>query len=169
MSIVLTNGVHYIATSKSGGIIKTQILEEAQTFYNVNNAMQKIWKAYGKCKGYYPYDTKRNISLHKKKRKKYTMQQRKIIYEKSNGCCELCGKKLFYDDMTLDHIIPLSMGGKEELNNLQATCFACNQFKRNILPDDFVDRIIEIFLYQTEKKCNKSMKIRIINKLLESL
>lgn len=116
--------------------------------------MRKIFKAPGKCKGYYPYDTEdTNCECSgKRKRKKYSKEERKIIYNKSNGCCELCGKRLLFEEITLDHIVPLSMGGADDMENLQASCYACNQFKSNILPDDFMERIIKIFLYQMEKK-----------------
>ena len=103
------------------------------------------------------------------KRKNYSDEERKIIYNKSGGRYELCGMRLSFMDMTLDHIIPLSMGGEDSMENLQTACYACNQFKSNILPDDFMDRIIKIFLYQTEKKCSKDLKLRIIHKLVETL
>lgn len=170
MAIVLTNGKHYIATDHKGGIIKTLILEEAQIFYNVNAAMRKVRKAPVKCKGYYPYDTE-DVSGYspKKKRKSYTKEERKLIYDKSKGRCVLCGKRLTLENMILDHIIPLSMGGEESMDNLQATCYADNQFKNNILSEAFIDRIVKIFLYQTKKNCSKELKRKIIYSLLESL
>ena len=64
----------------------------------------------------------------------------------------MCGRKILLEDMTLDHIKPLSMGGEDELNNLACTCYPCNLFKGNILPDDFMERITDIFIYQLEKK-----------------
>lgn len=171
MAIVLTNGIYYIATNRKGRIIKTPTLEDAQTFYSVNVAMRKIFKSSGKCKGYYPYDTEDTTCGCgvKKKRRIYSKDERKIIYDKSNGHCELCGHRLLLENMTLDHIIPLSMGGEDSMENLQASCFVCNQFKSNILPDDFMNRIIKIFLYQTEKKCSKKMKLKIIRKLVETM
>lgn len=171
MAIVLTNGMFYIATTKSGGILKTPLLEEAQTFYSVNSAMMKIFKAPGKCKGYYPYDTEDKACKcgTKRKRRKYSEEERKIIYDRSGGRCALCGQKLLLDDMTIDHIVPLSMGGEDSLDNIQASCFACNQFKDNILPDVFLNRIIKIFLYQTEKNCSRNMKLKIIDKILQTM
>lgn len=170
MAIVLTNGIYYIATNKKGGIIKTPIIGDAQIFYSVNVAMRKKLKSPGKCKGYYPYDTEETIGCNAKiRRKAYSKEERKIIYDKSGGRCELCGQRLLFEDMTLDHIMPLSMGGEDSMENLQAACYACNQFKSNILPDDFMDRIIKIFLYQTEKKCSKDIKLKIVHELLEAL
>lgn len=154
MAIVLTNGKYYIAVSSTGKISKTEDIEKAQTFYSCNVAMQKVFKVPGKCKGYYPYDTQ-DITCGcgtKRKRKSYTREERKIIYDKSYGRCELCGKRLVFEEMTLDHIIPISLGGADNMDNLQAACYSCNQFKSNILPDDFIERITEIFMYQMEKK-----------------
>ena len=170
MAIVLTNGTYYIATNKNGGIIKTPIIEDAQIFYSVNVAMRKKLKLPGKCKGYYPYDTEDITGCNvKKRRKTYSKEERKIIYDKSKGRCELCGQRLLLENMTLDHIVPLSMGGEDSMDNLQVLCYDCNQLKSNILPDDFMDRIIKIFLHQAEKKCSKDMKLKIIHKLVESL
>ena len=171
MAIVLTNGIYYIAVNKNGGIIKTPIIENAQTFCSVNVAMRKKLRAPGKCRGYYPYDTE-DIAcgcVSKKKRKTYSKEERKIIYDRSDGRCALCGQRLLLENMTLDHIMPLSMGGGDSIENLQASCSVCNQFKSNILPDDFMDRVIKIFLYQTEKKCSRDMKLKIIHKLVELL
>lgn len=167
MAILLTNGKCYIAHSKRGKVIKVTDIEQAQDFYSVERAINQRNKTPGKCAGYYYIDTEKYKS--KIKRKNYSDEERKIIYNKSGGRCELCGMRLSFMDMTLDHIIPLSMGGEDSMENLQTACYACNQFKSNILPDDFMDRIIKIFLYQTEKKCSKDMKLRIIHKLVEVL
>ena len=167
MAILLTNGKCYIAHDKRGKVIKVTDIEQAQDFYSVERAINQKRKTPGKCYGYYYIDTEKYKT--KIKRKKYSDEERKIIYDKSNGRCELCGQRLFLDNMTLDHIIPLSMGGKDDMENLQASCYACNQFKSNSLPDDFMDRIINIFLSQMKKKCNNDMKLRIIHKLVETL
>lgn len=169
MSIVLTNGCHYIAYGKNGTIIKVTHIEQAKDFYSVERAINQKRKTLGKCAGYYYIDTESKAYKRKTKRKIYSDEERKIIYDKSGGRCELCGLRITQENMTLDHIIPLSMGGRDDMENLQAACFACNQFKRNILPEDFMGRIVKIFLYQTEKKCGKDMKLRIIHKLVETL
>ena len=167
MAIVLTNGKYYIAHNRAGAVIKVTDIGQAQDFYSVERAINQRNKTPGKCAGYYYVDTEKYKS--KIKRKSYSDEQRKIIYNKSNGRCELCGQRLLLENMTLDHIVPLSLGGEDDMENLQATCFACNQFKSNILPEDFMDRIIKIFLYQMERKCGKDMKLRIIHKLVETL
>lgn len=47
------------------------------------------------------------------------------------GRCELCGYKFSsLQDVTLDHIVPLSLGGSEKPDNWQLTCSLCNNQKR---------------------------------------
>lgn len=167
MAILLTNGKYYIAHNSNGAVIKVSDIEQAQDFYSVERAINQRNRTPGKCAGYYYIDTEKYKA--KIKRKNYSDEERKIIYNKSGGRCELCGQRLLFEEMTLDHIVPLSMGGEDSMENLQTACYACNQFKSNILPDGFMDRIIRIFLYQTENKCSKDMKLKIIHKLVEAL
>lgn len=143
----ITNDTYYIATNKNGGVIKTPILEDAQRFYNVNG----------------------KPTNGKKKRKKYSEDVRKMIYYKADGRCVLCGRKILYKNMTLDHVVTLAMGGADEVENLACTCFICNQFKGLILPDDLLDRITQIFLYQMNKKHCSNWKWKIIRKILLKL
>lgn len=45
--------------------------------------------------------------------------------------CQLCGKELTRETVTIDHIIPVSKGGTNVLENLQPLCFHCNSVKRD--------------------------------------
>lgn len=180
MAIVLTNGELFVSRKKTGGVIKVKDISQAQDFHTMERALNQIKKAPGKCKSYYPVDTSvteivvasetekiTSVGNKKKiKRKQYTTEQRKIIYQRANGRCQLCGRKIKYEDMTLDHIVPLSLGGADEMENLQCTCFPCNKFKSNILPDKFIDRITEIFMFQMEKNHSNRLKWKIARKLL---
>ena len=161
MALVLTNGQCYIATKKSGGIIKTPYIEEAQRFSSMYSANRKLQKAPGKCRGYYILKISNG-----KKRRKYSTDVRKMIYTKASGRCVLCGNKILFEDMTLDHIIPLAMNGPDEVENLQCACKFCNGAKASALPEEFIDRISNIFLYQMEKKYANSLKWKIVHKLL---
>ena len=53
--------------------------------------------------------------------------------------CVKCGKKLRKGDIDIDHIIPQSYGGSDNLNNLQCMCRHCNRSKRNDLDDVVTD------------------------------
>lgn len=92
-----------------------------------------------------------------------------MIYNKAEGHCQLCGKKITFDEMTLDHIVPLGMGGRDEEDNLQCSCRSCNEFKSNILPEEFENKINTIFFYQSNKKYKGSLRWKIAQKLLKAM
>jgi 5-methylcytosine-specific restriction endonuclease McrA len=48
------------------------------------------------------------------------------LVERYGDGCMRCGKQVY---LTLDHIKPVSLGGKTELSNLQLLCHKCNQLK----------------------------------------
>ena len=170
MAIVLTNGTYYITVSENGKIGKTDNIEKAQKFYSCNVAMKKVFKAPSKCKGYYPYDTEDttwNIGKkHKQNRKKYSIEVRRMIYDKADGCCQLCGRKIMFSDASLDHIIPLGVGGIDCESNLQLACKVCNGAKDSYLPDAFQDRVFDTFCFQMKKKYENSLRWKIIHRIL---
>ena len=58
------------------------------------------------------------------------------IYEEAKGICAHCGRKTYYlGNFTVDHIIPLKKGGKNEKRNLVCLCYSCNQEKKSDILD----------------------------------
>ncbi len=55
----------------------------------------------------------------------------------ANGKCHYCGKALSAKIATMDHVIPISRGGKSTKNNIVAACKDCNTAKKNQLPEGF--------------------------------
>lgn len=43
--------------------------------------------------------------------------------------CQYCYEIFDYEDLTIDHVIPASAGGKSDWNNTVTSCYACNQRK----------------------------------------
>jgi endogenous inhibitor of DNA gyrase (YacG/DUF329 family) len=71
------------------------------------------------------------------KRIKSTVKLRRL-YIRDGGRCQLCGRKLHINSCvpnkrapTIDHIVPLSLGGKDTYRNTQLACFTCNSTKGN--------------------------------------
>lgn len=59
--------------------------------------------------------------------------------------CARCGKKLRRGDVDIDHILPQSCGGGDDLDNLQCMCKSCNRSKGNGIDgtlDDFKNNMI---------------------------
>lgn len=61
-------------------------------------------------------------------------EEKEEILKKSKGCCAHCGKKIeIGKNFTVEHVIPLSRGGNNDLNNLVGLCKDCNSSKGNFL------------------------------------
>jgi 5-methylcytosine-specific restriction endonuclease McrA len=61
---------------------------------------------------------------------------RREIILRDNNQCQYCSKELPSENLTLDHIIPKSKGGKNTWDNLVAACKKCNQRKGNRTPEE---------------------------------
>ena len=66
------------------------------------------------------------------------------VLKKSNYSCEYCGKKIKKHNWHLDHVIPLSKGGKNRLENLCVACKDCNIMKHSMLKSDFLAKCEKI-------------------------
>ena len=70
----------------------------------------------------------------KNQRKLMTPNLRKQIMVRDNYTCQLCGKYMPDEiGLHIDHIIPVSKGGKTIPSNLQVLCSKCNGHKSNNL------------------------------------
>lgn len=62
----------------------------------------------------------------------YNVRENRIsLYERDGYSCYKCGKLLTRWDATLDHILPVSRGGKNTKDNLITCCLMCNSRRRN--------------------------------------
>ncbi|UVT17615.1 MAG: HNH endonuclease [Nitrospira sp.] len=57
---------------------------------------------------------------------------RKIVLSAYDGKCSGCRRTMRPDQITVDHIVPVSEGGETEMENLQPMCISCNQKKGNV-------------------------------------
>ncbi len=61
---------------------------------------------------------------------------RRNIFERDKNTCQYCGKIFCKSDLTLDHVVPRSKGGKDTWENLVLACVRCNVRKANRTPDE---------------------------------
>lgn len=73
----------------------------------------------------------------------------KQVFEKDKGICYICGTACDFDDHelisgvfkagkrypTIEHVVPLSKGGKHAWDNVRCACFSCNSKKGDRLYD----------------------------------
>jgi 5-methylcytosine-specific restriction enzyme A len=50
------------------------------------------------------------------------------------GICHYCRANVGRGNLTMDHVVPLSRGGKSTRGNLVACCKECNNKKKYLLP-----------------------------------
>jgi len=61
---------------------------------------------------------------------------RRNIYLRDNMQCQYCGRTPPNDELTIDHIVPRSRGGKTVWTNVVLACARCNTLKGDRVPRD---------------------------------
>jgi hypothetical protein len=54
---------------------------------------------------------------------------RKAVFKRDRFSCQYCGKFLKSGQVTVDHIIPKSLGGNSSFQNCVTACYTCNNKK----------------------------------------
>ena len=52
------------------------------------------------------------------------------------GICHYCGRKFPPSELTMDHVVPLSRGGRSTKGNIVPCCKECNNGKKYTMPVD---------------------------------
>ena len=78
------------------------------------------------------------------KRKQIPFKLKQLVYKRDNKRCQICGKqtrffKSLYDTPfdrepragSVDHVIPISKGGTNDIENLRWACRSCNCARGN--------------------------------------
>ena len=52
-----------------------------------------------------------------------------ILYQRQGGYCAGCDHHFQPRNLTIDHVVPSSKGGSDDVANVQLLCHACNQLK----------------------------------------
>ena len=60
---------------------------------------------------------------------------RRAIYRRDGYRCQYCGRKPGTSELTIDHILPSSRGGKTTWGNCCLACVACNSLKADRTPE----------------------------------
>lgn len=60
-------------------------------------------------------------------------RRRAEVLARNGGLCVICNRA---PATTIDHVVPRSRGGSNEIGNWQGACYPCNQDKGNALPGE---------------------------------
>ncbi len=61
---------------------------------------------------------------------------RRNIFLRDNYSCAYCEKQLEQGELSVDHVLPKSRGGKETWENLVTSCKTCNCLKGDRTPEE---------------------------------
>ena len=153
------NPEHHRKIRRKSNVTNAESIKEARKIYYQNNK-DKILE---KDKEYYQRNksaiNKRNNeyyqrnkdlfkikAINRKKRVKYIsdgtikLESLNKMYEEQNHKCAYCGCDLEENQKHLDHILPISRGGKHTIKNVHWTCAECNLSKGNKTEEEWLTK-----------------------------
>lgn len=87
---------------------------------------------------YYPKKVKFKNFIAKGLQKKHNPKITKLdLFIRDEGSCQYCQNELKLHEATIDHVLPICKGGKNEWTNLVIACLKCNQEKGDKLLINF--------------------------------
>jgi len=85
---------------------------------------------------------------------------RKNIFARDGSKCQYCGKKFATRELSLDHVIPRSMGGGASWNNIVCACLKCNSRKGGRTPAQANMKLIKL---PVKPKRNPTVQLHLTN------
>jgi len=83
--------------------------------------------------------------IEREKRKARDLRQSQWWKRKcAKGVCHYCGQLTPPKELTMDHVVPLSRGGRSTKGNLAAACKTCNTHKKQLLPMEWEQYLKQI-------------------------
>lgn len=70
-------------------------------------------------------------------RRRISKSVRKDVYARDDRTCQYCLNEVSQSELTIDHVLPLELGGMDEVTNYVTCCRRCNQDKANLSPEAF--------------------------------
>lgn len=118
---------------------KERIAKNPEEFYNRCNEYNKTYQ-----KQYYNQNKEKYIQKGKQRRAHlrggigtFSVYDEKFLYSSQQGKCVVCRKNL-NNKYDVDHILPLSKGGRNDKYNIQLLCSLCNKQKAAKDPIEFM-------------------------------
>ena len=96
-----------------------------------------------------------------RKRRKLTCDEKLAIFVRDHWRCCKCNKNLkrLPKERRIDHKIPFSKGGSDDMDNLQLLCAKCDTQKADNITPDVQECYIKVRLQQLEEEAEKRKKM----------
>ena len=86
---------------------------------------------------------------------------KKYIYERDIKQCRFCNKELEFRQISLDHYLPRSKKGPNDVFNIVLSCKKCNKYKENRVPSNYEEVLLDNFKQGVMDKKIKSSVIKL--------
>ena len=87
---------------------------------------------------------------------------RKSLFQRDNFSCQYCGKKPGGSELTIDHIVPKSLGGQTTWENCVLACIKCNIKKAN---KNLLESNMKLLSVPTKPDKNYFSKFKVIGSI----
>lgn len=88
----------------------------------------------------YPHEGISEQDIKREKEKARQLRQSSWWMRKiQKGECHYCRRYVGKADLTMDHVLPLSRGGKSKKGNIVPACKECNNKKKYLLPVEWAE------------------------------
>jgi 5-methylcytosine-specific restriction endonuclease McrA len=108
---------------------------------NKEKFVEKRKEYYRRNPEYYYIARHKRRALKKKSTGSFTQSDIRLLFALQKRKCWYCQKSI-EDGYHMDHRIPLSRGGSNDISNIVLTCPHCNLSKNNKLPHEWGDRLL---------------------------
>ena len=89
---------------------------------------------------YFSLDSIDEAVIRREKNKARELRRTRWWQQKTaSGTCWYCGRQVGFNNLTMDHVIPLARGGRSTKDNLVPCCKDCNTRKKSSLPVEWED------------------------------
>jgi hypothetical protein len=85
-----------------------------------------------------------HTAKHRAKTRVQGVARRRIMWERDNGICYICGDEVRFDGFELDHLVPVSRGGDNHPNNLAVTHQMCNRRRGTRIEEAQLRKLFEL-------------------------
>jgi 5-methylcytosine-specific restriction endonuclease McrA len=85
------------------------------------------------------------LRLYKQVKRNWTLPRfrKSVLFNRDEWKCQYCSKHLSWDEITIDHVLPSSRGGRTSWLNCVVACTPCNKKKANKTPDEAGMRLLK--------------------------
>jgi len=75
------------------------------------------------------------VTTYEKQGERSVVFSRRNLFKRDKYTCQYCGVQPGPDELTVDHVLPRSKGGKSTWENTALACFECNKRKADRTPE----------------------------------